>query len=96
MRGTTLLTNHELFANFFAPLTEEDPKYDHVTFEPLPAVSKFKEDYHDPCTRLSEAHKTTTNNISVTVIPFFMGFNKIDNLYWVGNYLINIFRFILL
>lgn len=41
-----------------------------------------------PWLELSDVHKETTENIRVTVIPFYMGYreSQTSSVYWVGNY----------
>lgn len=41
-----------------------------------------------PWLELSDVHKETTENIRVTVIPFYMGYreSQTNSVYWVRNY----------
>jgi len=80
---TTSETNplqHELFDKFLMYQEGRDPPY--VAQETLRA---WQEKNH-PWLELSDVHKETTDNIRVTVIPFYMGYrqgeNQQNNVYW--------------
>jgi len=78
---TTSETNplqHELFDKFLSYQEDKDPPY--AAQETLKA---WQEKNH-PWLELSDVHKETTENIRVTVIPFYMGFreNQQNNVYW--------------
>ena len=70
---TTSETNplqHELFDKFLSYQEDKDPPY--AAQETLKA---WQEKNH-PWLELSDVHKETTENIRVTVIPFYMGFRQ--------------------
>jgi len=69
---------HELFDKFLQYSEENDPPF--VAQDTLRA---WQEKNH-PWLELSDVHKETTENIRVTVIPFYMGFreNQQNNVYW--------------
>jgi len=78
---TTSETNplqHELFDKFLAYSEGRDPPF--VAQDTLRA---WQEKNH-PWLELSDVHKETTENIRVTVIPFYMGYreNQQNNVYW--------------
>ena len=53
-------------------------------FEAQDTLRAWQEKNH-PWLELSDVHKETTENIRVTVIPFYMGYreNQNTNVYWV-------------
>ncbi|XP_023331368.1 polymerase delta-interacting protein 2 isoform X2 [Eurytemora carolleeae] len=69
---------HELFDKFLLYAEGQDPPF--VAQDTLKA---WQEKNH-PWLELSDVHKETTENIRVTVIPFYMGFreNQQNNVYW--------------
>ena len=74
---TTSETNplqHELFDKFLSYQEDKDPPY--AAQETLKA---WQEKNH-PWLELSDVHKETTENIRVTVIPFYMGFRHVQGL----------------
>lgn len=70
---------HELFDKFLA----HDPKKD-PSFTPKETLRSWQEKNH-PWLELSDVHKETTENIRITVIPFYMGCRVTQNsaIYWV-------------
>lgn len=70
---------HELFDKFLSLDAEKDPPY--AAQDTLKAWQKK----NHPWLELSDVHKETTNNIRVTVIPFFMGCRETpsNSVYWV-------------
>lgn len=70
---------HELFDKFLVYNTEKDPPY--VAQETLRAW----QNKNHPWLELSDVHKETTENIRVTVIPFYMGCREshTNSVYWV-------------
>ncbi|XP_053375431.1 polymerase delta-interacting protein 2-like [Mercenaria mercenaria] len=76
---------HELFDKFLTPVPDSDKSTRYVAKDIL---RSFQEANH-PWLRLSDVYKQTTENIRVTVIPFYMGnqevYNKdleVYNKYW--------------
>lgn len=71
---------HDLFDKFLA--TEEDGG----NYKPQKPLLHWQEKNH-PWLALSDVHKETTENITVTVIPFYMGFREStgNNVFWVSN-----------
>jgi len=69
---------HELFDKFLQYSEGQDPPF--VAQDTLRA---WQEKNH-PWLELSDVHKETTENIRVTVIPFYMGYreNQQNNVYW--------------
>jgi len=69
---------HELFDKFLMYSEDQDPPF--VAQDTLRA---WQEKNH-PWLELSDVHKETTENIRVTVIPFYMGFreNQQNNVFW--------------
>ena len=65
---------HELFDKFLSYQEDKDPPY--AAQETLKA---WQEKNH-PWLELSDVHKETTENIRVTVIPFYMGFRHVQGL----------------
>lgn len=61
--------SHELFHKFFVADGEQD------TFTPKDTLKAWQERNH-PWLELSDVHKETTENVRVTVIPFYMGHRK--------------------
>lgn len=70
--------HHELFDKFLMYDPEKDPP-----FSPRETLRAWQEKNH-PWLELSDVHKETTNNIRVTVIPFYMGRRVAQNttVYW--------------
>ncbi len=70
---------HELFDKFLSYREGSDPP-----FVAQQTLSAWQEKNH-PWLELSDVHKETTENIRVTVIPFYMGYreNQNNNVYWV-------------
>lgn len=52
------------------------------------ALKAWQKNNH-PWLKLSDVHKETTENIRITVIPFYMGcrVSQSSHVYWVRNYL---------
>lgn len=69
---------HELFDKFLSYQENADPPFS--SHETLRA---WQEKNH-PWLELSDVHKETTENVRVTVIPFYMGYreNQNTNVYW--------------
>jgi polymerase delta-interacting protein 2 len=74
---------HELFDKF---LTNRGEGID-LQFVAQDTLRTWQEKNH-PWLELSDVHKETTENIRVTVIPFYMGYreNQNNNVYWVRHY----------
>jgi polymerase delta-interacting protein 2 len=72
--------HHELFDKFLAYDPDKDPP-----FVPQETLRAWQNKNH-PWLELSDVHKETTENIRVTVIPFYMGFRESHStsVYWVG------------
>jgi len=70
--------HHELFDKFLMLDPEKDPPY-----SPRETLRAWQEKNH-PWLELSDVHKETTENIRVTVIPFYMGCRNSQNtnVYW--------------
>lgn len=70
---------HELFDKFLMLDPEKDPPY-----SPRETLRAWQEKNH-PWLELSDVHKETTENVRVTVIPFYMGCRLSQNttVYWV-------------
>ncbi|EFA04857.1 polymerase delta-interacting protein 2 [Tribolium castaneum] len=70
--------HHELFDKFLAYDPDKDPPF--VAQETLRAW----QNKNHPWLELSDVHKETTENIRVTVIPFYMGFRESHStsVYW--------------
>ncbi|XP_023222028.1 polymerase delta-interacting protein 2-like isoform X1 [Centruroides sculpturatus] len=70
--------HHELFDKFLAYDSEKDPP-----FSARETLRAWQEKNH-PWLELSDVHKETTENIRVTVIPFYMGRRIAQNttVYW--------------
>ncbi|KAJ8939324.1 hypothetical protein NQ318_005685 [Aromia moschata] len=70
--------NHELFDKFLTRNTKGDPPF--VAQETLRAW----QNKNHPWLELSDVHKETTENIRVTVIPFYMGCREshANSVYW--------------
>lgn len=70
--------HHELFDKFLAPNPNRDP--------PFTAQDTLKawQNKNHPWLELSDVHKETTENIRVTVIPFYMGCREshANSVYW--------------
>ena len=80
---------HELFNRLFAPnpnVSEED----FVSFEPQSSLLKWQQNYHQ-FMELSDVYKQTSNNISVTVMPFYMGLRESDG----KKHCVSIFKIVL-
>lgn len=71
---------HELFDKFLTFNPDNDPPF--IAQETLRA---WQEKNH-PWLELSDVHKEMTENIRVTVIPFYMGCRETQttSVYWVG------------
>lgn len=71
--------HHELFDKFLAHNPNHDPPF--VAQETLRAW----QNKNHPWLELSDVHKETTENIRVTVIPFYMGCREshTNSVYWV-------------
>lgn len=69
---------HDLFDRFLLYKEGTDPP-----FEAQDTLRAWQEKNH-PWLELSDVHKETTENIRVTVIPFYMGYreNQNTNVYW--------------
>jgi len=69
---------HELFDKFLSYDAERDP-----SFSARETLRAWQEKNH-PWLELSDVHKETTDNIRVTVIPFYMGCRESqnNNVYW--------------
>nr|CAG4647959.1 EOG090X07J3 [Moina brachiata] len=69
---------HELFDKFLMPDPEKDPPY-----EARETLRAWQERNH-PWLELSDVHKETTENVRVTVIPFYMGCreSQSSSVYW--------------
>lgn len=69
---------HDLFERFLLYKEGTDPP-----FEAQDTLRAWQEKNH-PWLELSDVHKETTENIRVTVIPFYMGYreNQNTNVYW--------------
>lgn len=72
---------HELFDKFLTH--EEGSKDGHSRFIAQDTLKAWQAKNH-PWLELSDVHKETTDNIRVTVIPFYMGYreNQNNNVYW--------------
>lgn len=71
---------HELFDKFLSHVPDKDPP-----FEGQDTLKAWQEKNH-PWLELSDVHKETTDNIRVTVIPFYMGCRETpaSSVYWVS------------
>ena len=71
--------HHELFDKFLAYVPDKQP-----SFEAKDTLKTWQEKNH-PWLELSDVHKETTENIRVTVIPFYMGCRETpaSSVYWV-------------
>jgi len=71
--------NHELFDKFLQYQPEGEPPF----WKPRETLKAWQEKNH-PWLELSDVHKETTENIRVTVIPFYMGCREShsNNVYW--------------
>lgn len=71
---------HELFDKFLTHVPGKDPP-----FEGQDTLKAWQEKNH-PWLELSDVHKETTDNIRVTVIPFYMGCRETpaSSVYWVS------------
>lgn len=70
--------HHELFDKFLAHVPDKDP-----SFEGQPTLKAWHQKNH-PWLELSDVHRETTENIRVTVIPFYMGCRDTpaSSVYW--------------
>lgn len=70
---------HELFEKFLEHRPDADPQ-----FAAKDTLRSWQEKNH-PWLELSDVHKETTENIRITVIPFYMGCRITQNsaIYWV-------------
>ena len=64
-------------------------------FEAQDTLRAWQEKNH-PWLELSDVHKETTENIRVTVIPFYMGYreNQNTNVYWVSDICISVLKYL--
>lgn len=71
---------HELFDKFLTHVPNNDPP-----FQGQDTLKAWQEKNH-PWLELSDVHKETTENIRVTVIPFYMGCRETpaSSVYWVS------------
>ena len=71
--------HHELFDKFLSYVPDKQP-----SFEAKDTLKTWQEKNH-PWLELSDVHKETTENIRVTVIPFYMGCRETpaSSVYWV-------------
>lgn len=71
--------HHELFDKFLSYVPDKQP-----SFEAKDTLRTWQEKNH-PWLELSDVHKETTENIRVTVIPFYMGCRETpaSSVYWV-------------
>ncbi len=72
---------HQLFNKFLTFEPDKDPP-----FAPRETLLAWQEKNH-PWLELSDVHRETTENIRVTVIPFYMGcrLSQNNNVYWVSD-----------
>lgn len=72
--------HHELFDKFLMYDAERDPP-----LSPRDTLRSWQEKNH-PWLELSDVYKETTENVRVTVIPFYMGCRPATNtnVYWVS------------
>ena len=70
---------HQLFSKFLTYEPDKEPP-----FAPRETLLAWQEKNH-PWLELSDVHRETTENIRVTVIPFYMGcrLSQNNNVYWV-------------
>jgi len=70
--------SHELFDKFLTPSLDNDPPF--IAKETL----KSWQERNSPWLELSDVHKETTENVRVTVTPFYMGCRESQNsnVYW--------------
>ncbi|XP_037947028.1 polymerase delta-interacting protein 2 [Teleopsis dalmanni] len=70
--------HHELFEKFLAPDAEKDPP-----FKAHDTLKAWQEKNH-PWLELSDVHRETTENVRITVIPFYMGCRETpaSSVYW--------------
>ena len=80
MEHLFLLPQHELFDKFLMFSEGREPP-----FQAQDTLRAWQEKNH-PWLKLSDVHKETTEDIRVTVIPFYMGFrqgeNQQNNVFW--------------
>ncbi|XP_060583940.1 polymerase delta-interacting protein 2-like isoform X2 [Ruditapes philippinarum] len=69
---------HELFDKFFTEIPDSDTT---KRYEEKDTLKSFQESNH-PWLSLSDVFKETTENIRVTVIPFYIGKQEIFSKYW--------------
>lgn len=69
--------HHELFDKFLAYHPERDPP-----FVPQETLRAWQKKNH-PWLELSDVHKETTENVRITVMPFYMGCRE-SQTYWVN------------
>lgn len=74
----TTALHHELFDKFLSHTPDKDPPF--TALETLKAWQRKNHTFLE----LSDVHKETTNNIRVTVIPFYMGCRETpsSSVYW--------------
>ena len=72
--------NHELFDKFLTHVPDKSPP-----FKGQETLQAWQEKNH-PWLELSDVHKETTENVRVTVIPFYMGCRETpaSSVYWVS------------
>lgn len=70
---------HQLFNKFLTYEPDKDPP-----FAPRETLLAWQEKNH-PWLELSDVHRETTENVRVTVIPFYMGcrLSQSNNVFWV-------------
>lgn len=78
MSTESTLIQHQLFEKFLTFEPDKDPP-----FAPKETLLAWQEKNH-PWLELSDVHRETTENIRVTVIPFYMGcrLSQNNNVYW--------------
>lgn len=69
---------HELFNQFLAYNPNRDP-----CFTAQESLKNWQEKNY-ALLELSDVHKETTENVRVTVIPFYMGYKESQAAHWVG------------
>lgn len=80
--------NHDLFDKFLEHTPDKEP-----TFEGKDTLKTWQEKNH-PWLELSDVHRETTENIRITVIPFYMGCRETPSstVFWVNSILQSIDR----
>lgn len=79
MSTESTLIQHQLFEKFLTFEPDKDPP-----FVPKETLLAWQEKNH-PWLELSDVYRETTENIRITVIPFYMGcrLSQNNNVYWV-------------